>query len=139
MDLGDIPLFAMLRGRLGYLADRQKVIAENVANASTPGYVARDLKPFSFHMDSQGGPGALAVTQPGHMSLGGGGHGANGSAAAARPVPTKSSEVTLDGNGVVLEEEMLKMGEARMDYDAAISFYQKSMNLIRLATRAPGR
>ena len=38
MDLGDIPLFAMLKSRLGYLSDRQRVIAENVANADTPGY-----------------------------------------------------------------------------------------------------
>ena len=44
MELGDIPLFAMLKSRLGYLSDRQRVIAENVANANTPGYQARDLK-----------------------------------------------------------------------------------------------
>jgi flagellar basal-body rod protein FlgB len=40
---------------------------------------------------------------------------------------------------VVLEEEMMRMTEARMDFDAAIGFYQKSMNLIRLATRRPGQ
>ena len=49
------------------------------------------------------------------------------------------SETTLDGNQVVLEEQMLKMTEARMNYDAAISFYQKSMNLLRMAARPPGR
>ena len=48
MEPGDIPLLAMLKGRLGYLSDRQRVIAENVANANTPGYQARDLKAFSF-------------------------------------------------------------------------------------------
>src|SRR5258705_536941 len=47
MDLAEIPLFAMLRGRLGYLSERQRVIAENVANADTPGYAPHDLKPFS--------------------------------------------------------------------------------------------
>ena len=44
----DIPLFGMLKSRLGYLADRQKVVAQNVANASTPGYAPRDLKAYSF-------------------------------------------------------------------------------------------
>ncbi|MFC3070755.1 flagellar basal body rod protein FlgB [Phenylobacterium soli] len=146
MDLSDIPLFSMLRGRLSYLSDRQKVIAENVANADTPGYAPRDLKPFSFQaqmqaqgasqglgMTAAGGGSSMAVTSPGHM-LPPHAH----KAGAAKPVPTKDSETTLDGNSVVLEEEMLKMGQARMDYDAAIGFYQKSLNLIRLAVRAPG-
>ncbi len=54
-------------------------------------------------------------------------------------IRTKDSETTLNGNSVVLEEEMMKMSEARMDYDAAIGFYQKSMTLLRMAARAPGR
>jgi len=33
---------------------------------------------------------------------------------------------------------MIKMTEARMNYDAAISFYQKSMSLLRMAARKPG-
>jgi flagellar basal-body rod protein FlgB len=137
MDISQIPLFAMLRGRLSYLSDRQKVIAENVANSDTPGYAPHDLKPFSFQAQmqaqAQGSAGTMAVTQAGHMLPP---HGKTPS--AAQPVTTKDSETTLDGNSVVLEEEMLKMGQARMDYDAAIGFYQKSLNLIRLAARAPG-
>jgi len=138
MDLSQIPLFQMLRGRLSYLSDRQKVIAENVANADTPGYKPHDLKPFSFQaqMQAQAASAAstMAVTQPGHLTPP---HAR--SATVTKPVVTKDSETTLDGNSVVLEEEMLKMGQARMEYDAAIGFYQKSLNLIRLAARAPGR
>lgn len=137
MDLSQIPLFSMLRGRLTYLSERQKVIAENVANANTPGYAPHDLKPFSFQAQMQAqqmaGPSSMAATNPGHMTPP---HARK--ADAPRPVTTKDSETTLDGNSVVLEEEMLKMGQARMDYDAAIGFYQKSLNLIRLAVRAPG-
>ena len=40
---------------------------------------------------------------------------------------------------MVLEDQMLKMTEARMNYDAAIGFYQKSLNMLRLATRPPSR
>lgn len=137
MDLSQIPLFQMLRGRLGYLSDRQKLIAENVANADTPGYAPHDLKPYSFQAQMQAqasGASTMAVTQPGHMTP----PHARAASSTAKPVTTKDSETTLDGNSVVLEEEMLKMGQARMDYDAAISFYQKSLNLIRLAARAPG-
>ena len=137
MDLGNIPLFAMLRGRLSYLSERQQIITANVANADTPGYAAHDLKPFSFQAQVQArtsGPSGLALTQPGHI-LPPHAHPSK----TAQSVVNKDSETTLDGNSVVLEEEMLKMGQARMDYDAAIGFYQKSLNLIRLATRAPGR
>lgn len=137
MDLANIPLFAMLRGRLGYLAERQRVIAENVANASTPGYAPHDLKPFSFQAQMQaqaGGPASsMAVTQPGHMSPP---HAK--ASTPAKLVVSKDTETTLDGNSVVLEDEMLKMGQARTDYDAAITFYEKSLALIRLAARAPG-
>jgi len=138
MDLADIPLFAMIRGKLGYLSERQKIIAENVANANTPGYKPRDLKPFSFQAQMQaqaGGPSTMAVTQAGHMTPPALPHAAS---AVAKPLVTKDSETTLDGNSVVLEDEMLKMSQARADYDAAISFYQKSLDIIRLAARAPG-
>ena len=135
MDLADIPLFAMLRGRLSYLTERQQVIAENVANSDTPGYAPHDLKPFSFQAQLQAqvsGPRAMAVTQPGHMTP------PHASRTTATPVTTRDSETTLDGNAVVLEEEMLKMGQARGEYDAAITFYQKALNMIRTAARAPG-
>jgi flagellar basal-body rod protein FlgB len=150
MNLDDIPLFSMLKGRMGYLAERQRVIAENVANADTPGYQARDLKPFSFEtsLASQGGGGGSfsgsgmlqpTQSQSGHMALppmpGFGGAGPS----SPKVVQAKDSETTLNGNGVVLEEEMMKMTEARMDYDAAVGFYQKALGLLRMAARAPGR
>jgi flagellar basal-body rod protein FlgB len=56
-----------------------------------------------------------------------------------RIVKAADSETTLDGNGVVLEDQMIKMTETRMQYDAAIGFYQKSMALLRMAARPPGR
>ena len=139
MDIANIPIFAMLRARMGYLSDRQRVIAENVANASTPGYAPHDLKPFNFQAQvqqaAQTGASALAVTQPGHMQSK---SATTGSSAAVKPVKTADSETTLDGNSVVLEEEMMKLTEARMDYDAAVGFYQKSLDILKLATRKPG-
>jgi len=135
MDLSDIPLFSMLRGRLGYLGQRQQVIAQNVANSDTPRYRPEDLKPFSFNAQMQAtqGVSSPAVTRPGHMS------GTGGPSQAFKTFKTRDSETTLDGNSVVLEEEMLKMGEARTNYDAAIGFYQRSLALLRMAARPPGR
>ncbi|HEY8616889.1 flagellar basal body rod protein FlgB [Phenylobacterium sp.] len=142
MDIGDIPLFSMLRGRLGYLSERQKLIAQNVANSDTPGFAPKDLKPFSFQAPPKAAAapglrpaGVQAVTHPGHLL-------SPSSAAQARGYKQTKGEVTettLDGNAVSLEDEMLKMTDARMSYDAAITFYQKSMNLLRMAARSPGR
>jgi flagellar basal-body rod protein FlgB len=141
MNLADIPLFAMLRSRLGYTSERQKLIAQNVANSETPGFRPRDLQPFSFQVKAAqaGGlamTGAQAVTQASHMM----------SPSARRPGggvfrerKAEVVETTLDGNGVSLEEEMLKMTDARMNYEAAIGFYQKSLGLLRMASRPPGR
>ena len=138
MDLSEIPLFSMLRGRLGYLNERQKVIAENVANADTPNYRPHDLKPFSFEAQvkaAASSAGVQAMTQPGHMQA----PNARRSLSGSKPIRAADSETTMDGNGVVLEEEMMKMTDARMNYDAAIGFYQKSLGMLRTAIRAPGR
>jgi flagellar basal-body rod protein FlgB len=142
MRLDDIPLFSMLKGRLGYLNERQRLVSENVANADTPGYVPRDLKAYSFSaalaketggMNLAGaGDTGLAMTQAGHMTT-------ESRPMRNSPVLARDSETTLDGNAVVLEEQMVKMAESRMAYDAAIGFYQKSMNMLRMAARAPGR
>ena len=59
MTLDDIPIFATLKSRLDYLADRQQVIAQNVANSDTPGYTAMDLKPFQVP-----GSGGLEMVTP---------------------------------------------------------------------------
>ncbi|WP_310541759.1 flagellar biosynthesis protein FlgB [Phenylobacterium sp.] len=137
MNLAEIPLFQMLKGRLGYLGERQKVIAQNVANTSTAGYVAQDLKAFSFSSKVQAGGGAttMAATSAGHLRPP---NERRGLGAAYKPVKTPTSETTLNGNTVVLEEEMIKMGDARTNYDAAIGFYQKSLGLMRMAARRPG-
>lgn len=143
MNLAEIPLFSMLRGRLGHLNERQKVLAQNIANTDTPGYVPDDLKAFSFDAKVQqqrsqmsaSGAQTMAATHAGHMSPRnprppGGGY---------KTMKSPDSETTLNGNAVVLEDEMIKMSDSRMQYDAAISFYQKSLGLLRMAVRAPGR
>ena len=141
MNIGDIPLFSMLRSRMGYLSDRQNVIAENIANANTPGFVARDVAPFTFEAQLRGQGGALgmqpAQTKAGHMAAPP--RRSGGSQSYAKASKSGDSETTLNGNSVVLEDQMIKMTETRMQYDAAIGFYQKSMALLRMAARPPGR
>ena len=138
MGVADLPLLSQIRGRLTWLDERQRLIAQNVANSDTPGYVGRDLKtPTDFAAALRDGGGLrMTQTQAGHMPVG----GPNGAPAARfTSEAAPDSETTLDGNTVVVEEQMLKMAESRMAYDAAIGLYQKSMTMLRLAARAPGR
>jgi len=135
MYLNQIPLFAMLKGKLDYVNDRQRLIAQNVANADTPGYSPSDLKPFTIPaaLSKPVSSGVTAVrTNVAHMS------GTTKPATTWKTVTGPDSEVQLDGNQVVLEEQMMKMTEARLDYDAAIGLYQKSIGMLRLAARKPG-
>jgi flagellar basal-body rod protein FlgB len=136
MTLDDVPLFATLKSRLGYLADRQQVISQNVANTDTPGFTPSDMKPFTL----PGAPGTMnrlapiapVMTSPMHMA------GTAPAPLKAKPIASPDSETTLDGNSVVLEEEMMRMSQARMDYDTAVSFYQQSLAMIQTAAKRPG-
>jgi flagellar basal-body rod protein FlgB len=130
MTPGDASIFAMLKSRMTYLADRQQVIAQNVANSDTPGYTPHDLKPFTLP-----GQGALApltptLTSPMHLTA------PTTAAEGSKPVDAPDSETTLNGNSVVLEDEMMKMTQARMDYDAAVTFYQQANQLLTTAARS---
>jgi flagellar basal-body rod protein FlgB len=144
MDLNGIPLFSLMRSKLGYLSERQKVIAQNVANASTPGFTPSDLKAFTKQQGLAGPQSSASlVSQPAQTEAG---------ISLGSPVTSHKlsqsrnyvsqaapdSETTLNGNQVVLEEQMIKMSESRSDYDAAIGFYQKSLELLHLAIRRPG-
>lgn len=143
MDLSGIPLFSMLQNKLGYLSERQKVIAQNVANASTPGFTPQDLKPFDQQpgLTEHGKAGVMA--QVAQTDSGTALSGASAERKPDRPktyasVAAPDSETTLDGNQVVLEEQMMKMSEARADYEAAVGFYQKAMGLLHMAVHKPG-
>ena len=137
MDLGNTPFFGLLRSRLDQLSERQRLISENIANASTPGYRPRDVDTSGFEpmVASAAGGGGLqmARTKAGHMSPGGGGAG------GVNIVTRDDSETTIDGNAVVLEEQMSAAAQTRMEFETGIALYQKGLELIRMAARAPGR
>jgi flagellar basal-body rod protein FlgB len=136
MNMTDIPLLAMLKSKLSYVSQRQALIAQNVANADTPGFAPRDLKPFSFDQalkTAQSGGGVqMARTSAGHLQI----DAPTGGAFGAQTAP--DSEVRLDGNRVVLEDQMMKLTQAKMDYDAAVGFYQQSLQLLQMAIKKPG-
>ncbi len=137
MSLTDIPVFDVLRTKMRWHQVRQGVLAENVANADTPGYRARELATPRFEELVSGAEGratvAAVTTDAAHIAP----------AAARRSgdgFDVKKAdgwETTPSGNAVVLEEEMMKLAANQMDHQAAVSLYRKSIGLIRMALGRP--
>ncbi|HEX5777302.1 MAG TPA: flagellar basal body rod protein FlgB [Xanthobacteraceae bacterium] len=127
MPVTDLPLFSMLKTRMYWLNERQKVLAENVANADTPGFRGRDLKQLDFHEALRStGEVKLATTAPGHIG------GSTGT--SQFPMDNRGGfETTPRGNAVVLEDEMMKVAQTQMDYQAATALYSRSLGLIKTA------
>ena len=126
--LGSIPLLQALTEKMRWHQSRQQVLAENIANADTPGYIERDLKPMSF--DDQVKSVAyvnVTRTSPMHISVSSD-DGNQFGTSAERPF-----EVTPSGNGVTLEDEMMKVAGNDMDYQTVTALYTRSMAIIRTA------
>lgn len=130
MSIGDLPVFAMLRTRMHWHQERQRLLAENVANADTPDFRPRDLDPPDFGTAAHPRTAAvvLARTDPAHMSGPGG-----VSASGFDPARNQAYSVRPAGNAVNLEDEMLKVSNNAMDYQAAATLYSRSLGLIKLA------
>jgi flagellar basal-body rod protein FlgB len=119
---------AMLKSRLQFHQARQKLLAENVANADSPGYRPRDLRPFEAQLAAKGRglDEGLLRTDPRHL----GGPGASGGLGSRR---ASLFESTPSGNAVNLEDEMMRIAQNQGDYQLATSLYSKSLSLLRTA------
>lgn len=123
--MAELTLTRMASALARHASARHRVIAENVANADTPGYLARDVRPFSDFVNEQLTPRA---TRPQHV-------GANGPLASSqlpRPFMDETVQTTANGNSVSLEREMLKATETQGQHTLATSIYRKSHELLRL-------
>lgn len=129
MDLSSLPLFQRLSERIGWLNARQKVLAQNIANADTPGYVPNDVVPMDFgdHLKKLAAV-APDRTDPKHLV---------GTIpemdAVAQKRTRKQYETAPVGNSVVLEEQMMKLSQTQMDYNTVINLYRKHVDLIKTA------
>ena len=137
MDLKNISLFKTLDQKMSWLNERQKVLAQNIANANTPGYVSQDLKKVSFqsHLnnssqaDGNSSAKVMKATRPGHLN----GLGGLASSFEIKQEQSEFLETTPDGNTVDLERELSKMAEVQMEYTLATNLYKKHVGMLRSA------
>ncbi len=127
MAISDLPLFTMLRTKMHWHQERQRILAENVANADTPQFQPRDLAPPSFDRGRMAGAElSLARTSPGHLG------GASGGTRFQLD-RAGSFEARPSGNAVSLEDEMMKVANNQMDFQAATSLYTRGLGLLKTA------
>jgi len=112
--LGSDKVMGVLEAALDVRSDRHKVIAANIANMDTPGYKAMEID-FRKVLEAQTGEGVtLVTTNPGHIRLDG--------AAETRPMTggaAGGSVQGLDENTVNVEQEMVKIAENTLMYNAS--------------------
>lgn len=128
MDIAGIGLFQLAGKRLNWLAQRQQVIAQNVVNANTPAYKAKDLEPFEKVLSGMR-PVTPVRTDPMHLAAA----GSDGSGAARVRPRSENWETVPDRNSVSLEQEMIRSADTRDAYGMVASIYQKEAGMLRLA------
>jgi flagellar basal-body rod protein FlgB len=130
MDLNKITLFTAMKKRLSWLNQRQAVLSQNIANADTPNYKPRDLKPLDFKKELRGNTFdvKVAATDPRHITSGGRDGGPNMVERERRPYETAPA-----GNAVVLEEQVLKVSDTLLSHRLTTELYKKHLNILRAA------
>jgi flagellar basal-body rod protein FlgB len=129
MPISDIPILTMLRTRMAWHQERQRVLADNVANADTPNFKPRDLVPPDMGRTAPAaGPVALVRTDPMHLNAPGAGGGSRFAADARGRY-----QVRPTGNAVRIEDEMMKVAANQMDYQMVTTLYSRGLGLIKTA------
>lgn len=128
----DLTILSMAKSLAAHATTRQTLVAENIANADTKSFRARDVKSFAevyAGPGAEGGGFAPAASRPGHV----------GYAPAGAPRPSEAFEIArLDsdspnGNSVSVEDQMVRAAAAQADHEMALTILRKSVEFIRAA------
>lgn len=129
MDFSKINILSMLKTKMGYLSERQDVLSQNIANIDTPGYRPKDLKELDFDrmVQVESHRLHLRATNPSHQGL------------KEKPFEyrtekqKKTYETSPTKNQVVVEEQMMKVAETKLEYDTATNLYKKMAAMFKTA------
>ena len=123
MDAGRSNLFDLAQQRLDWADRRQMLLAQNIANADTPGFAPKDVAPFAQALARVGGP-PLARTQPNHLA---------GAAPLLSDATTQPRERSPDGNAVRLDEQLTKVADTQTTQATVTAIYRKYLAMFGLA------
>ncbi len=138
MDFSEMPLMTMMVRKLSWLSERSQVLAENVANADTPKYKAKDLKVVSFVQELAQkqrrpvGAGQPIRTNVRHLE------GLTPIHAFEMEKRPDDTEPKLNGNTVGLEQQLVGVGQTQAMYQLTLNLYRKHLGMIRTAIGRAG-
>ncbi len=120
-----------MAAKMIYLDKRQGVLAQNIANADTPGYRPQDLTKVDFGkvLEKVSGKQKVTLTTTNKDHTTGAGDVAN----AKDKKDRMTYEVAPDGNAVIIEEQMIKANQTMMDYSLLTNLMNKQASMYRLA------
>ena len=130
MNLSNLSIFGLASDRMTWLAARQKVTSENVANAGTPKFQSRDVTSFAAMIDGNRTTGSgLVATDPRHIP----GLSTTSSAGIREMDDPTAIHTSINGNTVNLEEQTIRAAETSDQYRMAAQLYRKSYDLLTMA------
>lgn len=122
-----VNLFQLASQKAQWLSARQTAVANNIANANTPGYVAVDVEPFE-HMLGQTGA-ALKATDLKHF-------GVARSEAGYTLVETGAPAFSRDGSPVRIEKELERSGEVRREFELSTAIVKSFHRMFMMAAKS---
>ena len=133
MAINDLPILSALRTKMQWHQERQRVLAENVSNADTPEFRPHDLVQFDFKKQlRETARMPLAGGENGHLS------GTIVSKTGFKDGQERNPyETAPAGNAVVLEEQMIKVGQNAMEYQTVTNLYRKQVCMLKTAMTPP--
>ncbi|MDH3739011.1 MAG: flagellar basal body protein [Alphaproteobacteria bacterium] len=131
MELNNVPIMSMMAKKMSWLSRRTEIIAQNVSNVDTPRYQARDLKAVNFGdlVDREAGPknAGPRLTNTRHLT----------GTQATVPFDTHNVPDTfaggVNGNDVSLEQQLTRLGQTQLSYQATTNLYRKHLDMFRIA------
>lgn len=141
MSDGVPPILDGIGREMRHLAQRQRVIAQNIANSETPGFKARDVDApdFSDLLAAQGVSHRPGVVRPRvAITSGMAALGAHAIEADGVRLDRDVTETKPDGNNVTLEDQLLKMGQLQADFAAMANLYRRQQGLLKTALGRSG-
>ena len=124
MNSGSYDLFKLAESKLSWLDSRQEALSQNVANANTPRFQAKDVQPFAAVLDHAiGAPLAMQTSSPLHLA---------GMPSVLSGLTSKSQK-SPDGNSVSVEDQLTKIADVSMNQQLVGNIYRKYTGLFRLA------
>jgi len=131
MDIFDLSIANVTKNKLAYLSERQKIVATNIANANTPGYLTQDVEEpdfagmVTYNIQNRI---EMAVTNPKHIA-----------SAPVQPqrfkiyTPKPDTALTIDGNGVDLESQLNEASKIKSEHERVLTIYNKYKTMFQTA------